>query len=665
MRRTRKRSTRQKGGAVQYLDPAVFGYRSGADLQRDMDMFTIAAHGQVTHSHQFIVVPPNTYFIFTSHSSDPAFANDPAAESYLLRGRDESEEQYYNRMYTNLFKPHSQRSGPRLSKTLYIYEPGDLVPNYDLFFHNTSMFLFTHGVYRLPMERRFDTEENGTYLGHTKPYIKKLVNHRDLSISDIANLKKENKDYILSTKPSRHSALRQRIDKLIMYTPKYIKSALYEKIEEICCHTYPGNLLYSEPLQTEFRIQLNNPKPVIQLADLLPKIQYDTTKSKRLFFMHYCRVDYKHYSDAKPLMRTASFAGKCPLTKPNDRAFNTFRVAEAICNLPVEIKQELVANPDGRRLIRILKSVIPPGVINWLECIGDVYRGLNIASRSQLLQDYSGFIAFNSMEWMAYTIPNLCKRLIRSAETKGLNKEAVLTFSIPFFMLEKELSTQIYTFNRDTANREKLIEKITEYFRSLVKESHSKSFFSNDSKLNNLKTNELEEILTGIESGEYTDRINSFIETIYTKTDEESPTTIVDLIERVFIIYFPEEFSGIIGNYNLPVIRNVARNVYFQNLNQRAVAPAVGRALAGNNNNNSVAGNVRVINNEVNINRELAEPAPAGPRGAWENDDYVLELPAPAPAPNRVLSAWEINDFEIPEPRGGRRTRRNRKRRSA
>jgi hypothetical protein len=131
-RNKHKTQKRLRGGSVPYLSNEKLGYKSPEDMKKDMDMILVGCHGETTSDRTFFIVPANTYCMFTAQSGDPAAGDDPSEASYVSYGVDETKEDYYKKLYSQLFTPYSERVATGRSQykeQLYIYEPGDVIPD--------------------------------------------------------------------------------------------------------------------------------------------------------------------------------------------------------------------------------------------------------------------------------------------------------------------------------------------------------------------------------------------------------------------------------------------------------------------------------------------------------------------------------------------------------
>lgn len=155
MSHTRKKIRKVRGGAVSYLDPSQYGISTPADIQKMVELLSISCHGETTNDGKFIIVPPKTYLMFLAHSGEPGEGENPIESVYYGYKNVNGENTYYDRLYKHIFRPYSERkeNGLKLpSEELYIYQPGDIIPDYKLSFSNSDLFMFIHGIYKLPIK---------------------------------------------------------------------------------------------------------------------------------------------------------------------------------------------------------------------------------------------------------------------------------------------------------------------------------------------------------------------------------------------------------------------------------------------------------------------------------------------------------------------------------
>ncbi len=341
-----------RGGAVPYLNPAEYRYTGFESMMSDMSLYAVSCHGETTPDKRFIVVPPKTYIIFTAHSGDPAYSGIEEATTYLGYGPEESAYNYYKKMYKQIFSPRNKRNVPQLEEKLYIYEPGDVIPDYNLFFYNTSGFVFTHGLYSLPMEfiSGPDAKHHTDHWGNTKYIMKKLYNKGIITLEDFNGMSQPDKMDILTK-----SEEELKHDTAVYDAGGIRRSAAMRKIENRCCYENPKNLLFKPPFDQEL---LRQQRYVLRLSYVLNTMPLQEGTTRRVFFCHFCRVSFDAYlHEQKPLLRTLSFSGKCPSSKDREVGFNITRIARSFCNLSLKVKKALLESEEGKLLVNMLLKV--------------------------------------------------------------------------------------------------------------------------------------------------------------------------------------------------------------------------------------------------------------------------------------------------------------------
>lgn len=366
---TKTRRIKHKGGAVSHLEPALFRYESPQSMVDDITMYSVSAHGETTPDKKFLIVPPQTYIFFTSHSGDSAYSGIEGSKQYILYGPTETKEQYYEKLYKQLFTPYAGRKAagvPLLKEDLYIYEPGDVIPDYNLFFLNTSDFIFMHGIYNLPIRSISgpEAQRHSDHWGKTKYVMRTLLDNGTLTPDMLDTLDPRDREDILTTP----------LETLKKGTVKYdgvkiATSAAFQKIEELCCYTNPDNLLFKPPINQKLRKKQSN---ILRLSYVLNTMPLEDGKGRRFFFMDFCRVSFDEYlTELKTLLRSVSFSGKCGSMKERGPGFNIFRVTTAFCNLPSVIKDELFKTTEGLAFLNTLVKVVkkPPRLESWNKCV--------------------------------------------------------------------------------------------------------------------------------------------------------------------------------------------------------------------------------------------------------------------------------------------------------
>ena len=361
-----------RGGAVPYLNKNDFGYTGIESIMKDLSLYTISAHGETTADKYFLVVPENTYIVFSAHSGVSAYSGIEEVAHYMGYGPKESPYDYYRKLYTQLFKPMEvrKREGiPQLEEDIYIYEPGDIIPDYKLFFKNMPKFIFMHGIYSLPIRSISgpNAKRPSEHWGQTKSVIKMFLNEGKLTANDLDDIDARDKADILERTPKELET------GYSIYNPKKIyESAAMKIINDDCCNKNPDNLLLQPPMSKRLLLKQNNE---LRMSYVLKTMPLQEGTSRRFFFCHFCRVSFDEYlTSLKVLLRTASFSGKCSSTQDRSKGFNMFRLANNFCQLPVVLKRKIITTDNGVDFIKFMKKVVrePPGA-TWDECIPEEF----------------------------------------------------------------------------------------------------------------------------------------------------------------------------------------------------------------------------------------------------------------------------------------------------
>lgn len=475
--RTRRRIKRfQKGGSVPFLNADALGYSDPAAIKRNMDLFTISCHGQTTDDNVFFVVPPHTYLMFVAHSGVVGKGNDPAMSPYVMYTGDRST--YYPKLHTLLFQPYGARAvlGPIYEETLYIYEPGDIIPDYTLQFQNSQIFMFMHGVYRLPIGSiSGGNTPRELYLSRPLYYIKKALERGELIESDLAELNARDTGLI-------HSASDEVLETTegIPNTKDFRKTALFQKLETLCCRG-PENLLTKPPFGLDM---LRKSEYVLRLSTILQLLPKDPAKRDRFFFMGFCRVSYadiaEEYdpeSQREPikiprLLRTLSFGAKCGGLHGKDTAFNVFKLVDFFCSLSTGIKSALLQYSPIRKSIALLKKGSSLSPSRWKTCLEGSYLRLNTENRINLVSSMKGYFTIDDILELSsfYTeLQSILEELPRTLPNNHTNtvvdvdpavKAALLTFSKSFKTLYEQLQAQTEVFRLKYEEKKALINSI-------------------------------------------------------------------------------------------------------------------------------------------------------------------------------------------------------------
>jgi hypothetical protein len=404
----------QRGGAVRTLTGM---YADAAAMVADMDFYTITSHGETVGDQTFFMVPPDTYLVFSAHSGDYAYATGEAVDEISMRTTDR--DAYYQMLYERLFT----EGGSKFDENLYIYEPGDILPDYALIFRNNMEFFSQFGVYKLPLEPS-PVNAPTSYYGNPVAYIKLLLDAGLLMPDDIDGLR-GNVARDLRTKTyaeieatvytdlyqqlwvpalnarEEHLARAQEIDGAedTDFTPAdrhplpYAEMGLYDKLEYHCCRANPANLVRGllKP-SLNYQMRLIN---LLRQPALAPR-----TGHKRFLFMHFCRVSVADiamdYSKVHPrLLRAVSFSGKCVATRRREEALNLIGLTFDVCSMEPAQKTALLQTEAGRRLITILKRV---ALVDWSSCLPPkTYASVSNDKRLDLISDYTGYLTMEEV----------------------------------------------------------------------------------------------------------------------------------------------------------------------------------------------------------------------------------------------------------------------------
>lgn len=434
----RRRRQPLRGGSVPFLNPAAIGISGPEDIQSKLDLWGVFCHGQTTVDKKFIIVPQGTHFMFTAHSGEPAEGDDTHEPPYIsYKG---SKDSYYEGLYNKLFKDRGAKANNKnqYPSSLYVYEPGDLIPDYNLIFRNSLVFFFRHGVYPLPIEELSgEGKHAGSYLGRPLTLIKRALDAGLLSKKDLEELNEVDKK---ATEEKTVAELEKAAG--IPETRAWSSTKLNKKLETECCRG-PTNLLFQQ--SKEFQAEFKEKQYVIRLSQLLQLLPKLPAAKRRFMMMSFCRVslqdqaaDYARREQAKYpiLLRTVSFSGKCSAEDPR-AAFNILRLATTFCGLSKDVKRVMLKREEVRTLVRKLKMVLPRG---WKKCLEDTYQGIPGEQRVELLQTFQGYLTMDDIFELAHLYPEL-KKLAGMAKAAAV-KEGFAELAKPFKTLHDQLGLQ-------------------------------------------------------------------------------------------------------------------------------------------------------------------------------------------------------------------------------
>ncbi len=560
MRRTRrfKRST-QKGGSVPFLNAEQMGYPTPESLEAQMDLYAIACHGETTDDTVFFVVPPRTYCMFATHSGEYAPGNDPAESSFVSYTGDKKT--YYPKLYAQLFQSHAQRKayGPLYRESLYIYQPGDVIPDYTLTFQNTLVFMFRHGIYKLPIEALSGTNTpQYLYLGKPLKVIKQALLEGKLTESDLAELSEADKDAI-------HSKTLDELNREgIPSTKQFTRTRLFDKLESLCCRG-PDNLLFTSGLNIE---QLQSYGYKIRLSTVLQALPKDPTKRDRFFFLNFCRVSYSDIGETykasnskelklPSLLRTLSFGAKCGGEYGTDAAFNILDVVQRFCTLSVPQKKALLQHPSMRKCIAILKlgSGLPFSV--WTDCLKGTYQILGTLNRAELVANYRGYFTLDDLLFLSH----MYTELLRLKDIDSATADACNQLLPPFKTLYVQLEKQTLEFEQFMQKKKQLI---TDFYAALQNRMKGILLPKRDFLyLGSSSVEEIQDVLRNIQQGLFDGDIE-ILEDRYADEDL-TRSNIQGELREVFQGYLGAPFSAS-ETEQFPNVGYVNTSIGFENL---------------------------------------------------------------------------------------------------
>ena len=586
-RQTKKKIGKLRGGAVEHLNAAEMGIPNGAELRNKVDMYTISAHGSTTRDNKFIVVPENTFMFFTARSGTPAKGDTPSQDVYLSYRNEGNRDNYYNRLHTQLFKPYNERAAsgvPQYLKNLYVYEPGDIIPDYLLSFNNTVIFMFRHGLYRLPVQSISGSEGKGAYIGRPLYYIKKLLIEGRLSDSDLEELDELDKQKL------RTMDLAALKDGPTTDTRNFKKTELWKKIERMCCRG-EDNLLFQPPFDVDAFVENEY---AIRLSTVLKNIPYDESKPYRFFFMLYCRVSYEDVIsglsarelEVPRLLRTLSFSGKCKF-ETRDYAFNLIRIRRMFCELPVGVKALMLENTEMRDLVRILKkATYPPGgdMKWWRGCLDGTYYDLPAEERFHLFEDYKGYLGIEDIRILLglynFFVRTIGRLKVRERKQKekaeagnsnaqlavqnlGILVRAYEKLGLPFRNLATQLERQTELMDRFIAEKRALISEIYSRIHTPYRNKRLPIPPGDYLYLTSSAIDDLQAFLRKLQEANTIKMLNNNAKTF---NNNSNTSEIQDLIEHQFMGYSGVMLvSRAVEEFGVPVISDAS--IDFENSN--------------------------------------------------------------------------------------------------
>lgn len=572
---TRKGKRRiQKGGSVPFLDADRLGYPTPDSIRANMDLINIGCHGHISDLADFFVVPPNTYLMFTARSGEPASGDTPSEIPYISYKN--SEDTYYSRFYRHIFRPYGERSNSPTQQlydeTLYIYEPGDIIPDYVLSFKNTPTFMFLHGIYRLPIASLSGPDKVGSsFLGLTLGYIKELVEKGVLKEEDLQELSADDRKMMEDTTTEK---LKEYFG--AVRTPGFRRTTLFNKLETICCRENPENLLYQPPFSPE-DLQANN--YYIRLSTIFYTLPKDPRKRDRFFFLNFCRVSYKNvfieFDESNPtsqiptLLRTMSFSAKCGFSDIEE-AFNVVRVYMRFCEYPLALKKKLVGHPVVRGMIALLKRGFEPtafGVPSWTTCLEGTYDTLSRQEQLEMTADFVGYFTIDDIAELAQLARYF--QVAIQAEEGGPEKQALIELARPFQSVYAQIGKELAQTTKTQQTARELISEIYKVLHSKLQGvlRHTREDYLD---LRSTPFKRLEKFLGELQKGEYDDMLIKYV------GDSANTMNSSEIQELLYSLF--EDYTGSAGridsglpfpsirvpNTSIPIKNGATINVPFQ-----------------------------------------------------------------------------------------------------
>ena len=266
-------SRNQRGGArnrVPIPGDELTNIQTLDDFKKKMNIYLVHGHGIISSRNDekgtVFIVPPKTYVLFNMRAGIPGEkiktgAMKEETEKFLYRTlikneknnnkeRIETSDEWSQRIYD------SMKNGTFFQKILYekdkafletkgvsVYEPGDLIQNLAIEFHNPTFPYMMLGIWKLPVPpdvKNYLNDINNSTLGDFNNYIKDdliLMEAEANKLTDITD-----KDYILNTIiPFIKKLTRTTLDEesSVVDNPKYLTILLkYPAIRSINDNIY-------------------------------------------------------------------------------------------------------------------------------------------------------------------------------------------------------------------------------------------------------------------------------------------------------------------------------------------------------------------------------------------------------------------------------------------
>ncbi len=404
-----RRALKRKGGSRRELDL----YKSARNMRDDMDFFLVSAHGTTTSDNYFIIVPENTYMVFTTASGTLAPGEFKELDELEVAGQNKNA--YYQTLYDRMFTP----GGSKYPGESFIYEPGDLIPDYSLGFKNNGYFYAKMGVFELPFTNPFPGIK-GDYLGRTVTFIKRLLDAKLLTEEDVSSLTGEIAEH-LKTKTAEdieaHAYYKdlfeqitlpylefwEKHDKNIMnrinesnrWNKTHLNSADPVEFKDLPLR---GKLDYFSTFTKDNLVKdllLPSKKHNLRVSNVLRKVNPNPAK-KRFFFMSFCRpsyedilTQYQQKRSVPKLLRALSFSQKCTVGN-EDKVLNIKKLFNVFASLSFEQRKEFINTKAGQRFTYILKKIYKA---DWTTLLEGTYHNVNPGDRiDNLISPYIGHI---------------------------------------------------------------------------------------------------------------------------------------------------------------------------------------------------------------------------------------------------------------------------------
>lgn len=344
----------QKGGITnEFPKPSAYSIRTPKELQQQFRFYSLTSHGAQlpVRENTVFLVPENTWILFVARAGEftPKIkAIDPILNDFRYlreknqkypfcvpdttpRTADETEDEWYQRAFTcmengQLFKDILyDSSNPTNASRSSLYQPGDLVQNVKLLFHNEDPPWGPVGVWELPLKPSDHLKllEDGR-----KRYVDAFNSMRSLSLL---------KNATMFIKKDDHPRLDQIISALVpeSFEDNIDKEELDDNIQYLMASYTPFKTIINDFIEERKRISKSlirdqelfythyknltngfttmNDRRETSLYDLLYK-EKNIQRGFRVIIAEMCRKSMKDAFPApKRLTRALSFTGRIPI----------------------------------------------------------------------------------------------------------------------------------------------------------------------------------------------------------------------------------------------------------------------------------------------------------------------------------------------------------------